>query len=178
VIRPKIISLHGPESTGKSTLAAALARRFGTIWVPEYGRTYCEEHGTDLVMADLIAIAEGHRATVRANLPFARNGLLFTDTDPLMTAVWADMMMEARDPWFNRPWEPADLYLIPGIDMPFVQDHVRIYGDQTERRRFYELSIAELDRRRVRWIGIDGPPATRFDKAIAALAAAGIVPSA
>ena len=74
--KPVVVALHGPESTGKSTLAAALARRFGTVWVPEYGRTYCEEHGTDLTMADMIAIAEGHRAVTRAMIPQARNGIM------------------------------------------------------------------------------------------------------
>ncbi len=176
--RPTLICLHGPESTGKSTLAAALARRFCTVWVPEYGRTYCEDHGTDLEMSDLIAIAEGHRATTRAMMPLARNGLFFTDTDPLMTAVWADMMLGRRDPWFDRPWEVADLYLVPGIDLPFVQDDLRLYGDDAERKYFYDLSIAELDRRGVRWMPIDGPPATRLDTAIAAIAASGLIAAA
>jgi NadR type nicotinamide-nucleotide adenylyltransferase len=171
------VSLHGPESTGKSTLAAALARRFGTVWVPEYGRTYCEEHGTDLVMADLIAIAEGHRAMMKAMMPQARNGVMFTDTDPLMTAVWADMMLGQRDPWFDRDWEVADLYLVPGIDLPFVQDELRIYGDEAQRQNFYDLCVAELDRREVRWMKVDGPPADRFDIALTAITAAGLIPA-
>lgn len=176
--RPVVVALHGPESTGKSTLAAALARRFGTVWVPEYGRTYCEEHGTDLTMADMIAIAEGHRAVTRAMIPQARNGVMFTDTDPLMTSVWCDMMLGQRDPWFDRDWELADLYLVPGIDLPFVQDEVRVYGADEERKRFYDLCCDELDRRGVRWMKVDGPPADRFDIALTALTAAGIMPTA
>ena len=38
----KRICLHGPESTGKSTLATRLAAHFGCEVVPEYGRAYCE----------------------------------------------------------------------------------------------------------------------------------------
>jgi nicotinamide riboside kinase len=32
----------GAESTGKTTLAQALAENLGTVWVPEYGRWYWE----------------------------------------------------------------------------------------------------------------------------------------
>ena len=32
------ICLHGPESTGKSTMAPELARHFGSACVVEYGR--------------------------------------------------------------------------------------------------------------------------------------------
>jgi NadR type nicotinamide-nucleotide adenylyltransferase len=38
VVRPhyaRTICLHGPESTGKSTLSAPLAAHFDTLWVPE-----------------------------------------------------------------------------------------------------------------------------------------------
>jgi len=38
---PRIVVL-GAESTGTTTLAKALAARYRTSWVPEYGREYCE----------------------------------------------------------------------------------------------------------------------------------------
>src|SRR2546430_2609055 len=34
------VSLLGAESPGKTTLAAALADAYGTVWVPEYGHLY------------------------------------------------------------------------------------------------------------------------------------------
>ncbi len=54
----RTICLHGPESVGKSVLAQALAEALGAQLVPEYGRDYCEEHGTDSSMDDLLAIAK------------------------------------------------------------------------------------------------------------------------
>ena len=97
------ICLHGPESTGKSTLIEQLAARFGTIFVPEYGRTFAETHGTDFSMADLVEIAQTHDAMTQAALATGADPL-FLDTDPLMTAVWADMLFGARDPWFDA-WQ-------------------------------------------------------------------------
>ena len=53
------ICLHGPESTGKSTVGPRLAKALGGQYLPEYGRDYAEAHGTDFTMADLLAIARG-----------------------------------------------------------------------------------------------------------------------
>ncbi|MEQ1547698.1 MAG: ATP-binding protein, partial [Chakrabartia sp.] len=82
----KTICLHGPESTGKSTMATLLSAHFNAEVVPEYGRAYCEEHGTDIDMHDLIVIAERSVAMTRAAMSRAK-GWLILDTDPVMTAV-------------------------------------------------------------------------------------------
>ena len=37
------IVLYGPESSGKTTLAKALAKQFQTTWVPEFARNYLQE---------------------------------------------------------------------------------------------------------------------------------------
>jgi nicotinamide riboside kinase len=39
------IAILGAESSGKSTLAAALASHFDTVWVPEYLREFVETLG-------------------------------------------------------------------------------------------------------------------------------------
>ena len=39
----KRISVVGAESTGTTTLARELGRHYQTVWVPEYGREYCEK---------------------------------------------------------------------------------------------------------------------------------------
>ena len=169
----KTICLHGPESTGKSTLAPLLARHFDTLFVPEYGRTYCEQHGLDLTMADLVAIGSTHTAMVRA----ARrqcNRRLILDTDALMTAAWADMLFGRRDPWFEDFTDTADLYLLLDIDLPWIDDGTRFFGGETERLRFFDLSRAELERRGLPYAVIGGPPEERFARALEAIARAGL----
>ena len=169
----RAICLHGPESTGKSWLAPRLAAHFGTVFVPEYGRTFCEEHGTDLSMADLVTIATTHDAMTQAALREV-NGILILDTDPLMTAVWADMLFGTRDPWFNAWQGTADLYLLLDIDLPWIDDGTRFFGTPELRQRFFDWSRAELERRGVPWVLVGGQGEARFANALAAIAAAGL----
>ena len=93
----RTICLHGAESTGKTVLAGRLAAHFGTELVPEYGRIWAETHGTDFSMADLVAIARTHDAMTRAALDRSTAPVIL-DTDPLMTAVWADMLSAGAIP--------------------------------------------------------------------------------
>ena len=161
----RTICLHGPESTGKSTLAPRLARHFGTNFVPEYGRTFCQQHGLDLTMTDLVEIGRTHAAITQAALHRCDRRLIL-DTDPLMTAVWADMLFGTRDPWFDRFEATADLYLLLDIDMPWVDDGTRYFGRALERQRFFDLSRAELDRRGLPYVVIGGTPEERFARAV------------
>lgn len=164
------ICLHGPESTGKSTLATRLAAHFGCEVVPEYGRAYCEGHGTDIGMSELVHIAETQDAMNRAAA--AREGqMVLFDTDPLITAVWAEMMFADRDAWFDRFTGFADLYLLLDIDLPFVDDGLRVYAAPQQRRHFFDLCKAELDNRGVRYALIRGEGDARFRAALEAIAA-------
>lgn len=165
------IVLHGPESTGKSTLAARLAAHFGTVWVPEYGRTYCETHGTDLTPDDLVAIMEGHIAQ-RAAMAHKAKDMLFQDTDPLMTAAWSMMLFGERNRTLDAFRDTGDLYLLMDVDLPWVGDEVRMFPDRADQIRFFDLCRAELERRGVRWVQIGGDGDQRFDAAIAAIAGA------
>lgn len=170
---PSII-LHGPESTGKSTLAARLAAHFGTVWVPEYGRTYCEEHGTDLVPDDLVRIMQGHLAAVRAAEDHAR-GFLIQDTDPLMTAAWSMMLFGHRIAALDAFADHGALYLLMDIDLPWVADPVRMFPDRQRQERFMALSRAELDRAAVPYRLIGGSHEQRFESALAAIRETGLV---
>lgn len=166
----RTICLHGPESVGKSVLATQLADALGGELVGEYGRDYCDTHGTDLAMADLLEIARVQTELVAAARARAARWVI-TDTDALMTAVWADMMLGARDPWFEAFDETADLYLLLDIDLPFVDDGLRLYGGAEERRRFFDLCRAELERRAVAWTLISGSGEARLENALAAIRA-------
>lgn len=167
----RTVCLHGPESTGKSTMAPRLARHFDSVCVAEFGRTYCETYGTDLTMSDLVVIAQAQDAKARTAIAGGAYPVIL-DTDPLMSAVWADMMFERRDPWFDHWNGYADLYLLFDIDLPWQEDGTRMFGTATARRRFFERSRDELVRRGVPWVLIDGQGSRRYLNALAAIHAA------
>lgn len=153
------ICFHGAESTGKSVLAAKLSAELGLPLVPEYGREYAETRGTDFTMADLLAIAEGHEARVRAVAESgAALGLL--DTDPLMTAAWAEMLF-GTVPEALLAYPKADLYLLFEPDVPWVEDGTRLFGTAAGRARFAAVAEAMLERAGVRFTRIGGTWAER-----------------
>ena len=51
------MALLGGESSGKTTLARALAAQLSTVWVPEYGRQRWEELRETLSANELLQVA-------------------------------------------------------------------------------------------------------------------------
>ena len=164
------ICFHGAESTGKSVLAASLAAELGCPLVGEYGRAYAETHGTSFTMADLLAIArEQERLTREAEAP--RQSLLLLDTDPLMTAAWAEMLFgEAPDELLA--YDKDELYLLFAPDVPWVADGTRFFGSAADRGRFAEIARAMLLRTGVPFETIGGDWAERERQARRAITAA------
>jgi nicotinamide riboside kinase len=146
------ISLTGPESTGKSTLAAQLAAHYGTVFVPEVARTYLEENGPQYTLADLEVIAHGQLDAEEAAATHA-NQLLFCDTDLLVIKIWAENA----------------LTLLLGIDLPWEADPLREHPEPAQRQHFYDLYRAELQARRWPFVEVSGSPVQRLAQACAAI---------
>jgi len=164
------VCLFGPESTGKTTLARELASQLQATFVPEYGRYYCETFGNDCDADDLRAIVAGHRLLVDAARRKARGALIILDTDEVMTAVWADVLLGARPHDLDCVQASADFYLLTDVDVPFQSDTIRYFPDQTTRARFFELCRSELEQRRLPYAVIGGKNhATRRAAALAAI---------
>ncbi len=174
VVKPyfvKRVCMFGPESTGKSTLATQLGEHFKTVVVPEYGRTYTEVFGPDVDARDLANIVNGHLASVAAAK--MRSGpIMIEDTDPVMTAVWSDMLIGKRDPWFADFTDYADLYLLCDVDIPWVNDGTRYFENDADRRRFFETCENELKARGVPYVVVSGDREQRLATAIEAIEAA------
>jgi NadR type nicotinamide-nucleotide adenylyltransferase len=153
------LCFHGAESTGKSVLAAKLARELGLPWVPEYGRGYAETKGTDFTMADLLAIARGQDAAMRAAAA-ANPALLLLDTDPLMTAAWAQMLL-GEVPAELLNYSKAEHYLLFEPDVPWQADGTRLFGTAATRARFAALAEEMLVRAQVPFTRIAGAWAER-----------------
>jgi NadR type nicotinamide-nucleotide adenylyltransferase len=139
------IVLLGGESSGKSTLAAALAAHYDTRWVHEYGRELWEQQNGVMSESDLIAIAHEQ---IRREEEASRvaNRYVFCDTSPLTTAGYGLWLFGRIDPQLlrlaGRSYAAA---ILCKPDFPFVQDGLRRDETfRTEQHAWYLEQIAKF----------------------------------
>lgn len=137
------VALVGGESSGKTTLAQALAEAFHTAWVPEYGRERWVERGGQLTLNDLLDIGRIQVEREEAALAQA-HALLFCDTTPLTTLGYAGWMFDARpEALMTLAQRRYDLIVLCEGDFAFVQDGTRQPpGFRTTQQAWYEQQLA------------------------------------
>lgn len=161
----KRVCVFGPESTGKSMLTKHLAEHFKTLYMPEYGRIFDEQYRPDnWTPQHFVDIAKTHEAIRRA-LMCKANRVLFEDTDAVLTTIWSDAFIGEVDPWFDRDFELADHYLLTDIDVPWVDDGLRLLGKDEERQAFFKKAKAALDERGATYTVLSGDWEAREKKA-------------
>lgn len=132
------IALIGPESTGKTTLAEALAQRFDTLWVPEYMRGYCQKLWDETRQVcryeDLLPIAEGQMQSENRLAQTAR-GFLFCDTCLWELAVYAYLYFDTCPPELERAALAShyDAVFLTATDVPWVADDLRDKPQEREK---------------------------------------------
>ena len=161
------LALLGGESSGKTTLARALAEALGTAWVPEYGRQRWEELRETLGVDELVAVARRQLAMEDAAGANAR-GWLVCDTTPLTTLQYClhdhgQAPVELSELARRR----YDLTVVCEPDFGFVQDGCR--RDDTFRAQQHAWTVQQLTAMDVPWLAVHGPVATRVTQVLQAL---------
>jgi HTH-type transcriptional regulator, transcriptional repressor of NAD biosynthesis genes len=163
------VCLVGGESSGKTTLTRALAASFETAHCDEYGREKWLERGGQLRYDDYLSIATTQVGLEEQAARAARD-VMFCDTSPLTTLFYCLDQFGRADPALTRLAERSyDLFLLCAPDLPFEQDGTR--RDPAFRARQHELYLAELERRRARWLLVEGSLESRIEQARAAVRA-------
>ena len=168
------VAVIGPESSGKSTLSAELAARFGTRFVPEASRAYYEAKGVVYEIGDILPIARAQKAA-EAEVARSARGLLFFDTDLLTITVWShvlygDCPSEAET---LASEQRVDLTLLLSPDLPWTFDPQRGPPDLAQREDFFDRLRAGLLRLGRRFTVISGDGPSRFAAALEAMASQG-----
>ena len=90
------IAITGPESTGKTTLAAILAEHFSGKMIPEFARQFLANKSS-YTLQDLHEIAVGQWTSEEKAIQEG-NELLICDSDPLVFGVWSLEKFNKLDP--------------------------------------------------------------------------------
>ena len=162
------VSLTGPESTGKTTLAVQLAAHYGTAFAPEFAREYLAETGPHYTAEDLEEIARGQLAAEAAAEAKARASgqrIVFFDSDLLVIKIWFDHSFGSCPEWIMQAIarQHYDLVLLMGVDLPWQPDPLREHPYL--RQQFYDLYQRELREHMSNFAEITGEYERRFAQA-------------
>jgi NadR type nicotinamide-nucleotide adenylyltransferase len=150
------IAVVGPESTGKSTIASALAKHYNTVWVPEYARYYCEGLTEPCTLQDELNMFYGQIALEKSMEVVATNNLLICDTTFLTVKIWSDYQLGETpkvvlDAIKNHPY---DFYILLKNDIPWQPDPLRDFENMGDY--FMDVWRKELNALSTNYIEIGG----------------------
>lgn len=165
---PKIVTIIGPECTGKTDLSTFLAAHFHTAWVPEYARAYLNKLNHPYEVTDLTKIAHGQVRLEEEWLADA-NRVLICDTNLLVIKIWSEAKFGTCDPEILRLHQSRryDLLLLTHVDVPWENDPQREHPEK--REHFMNIYRAEVQAAGVPVVEISGDRETRRAKAVAAI---------
>ncbi|HEY6136109.1 MAG TPA: AAA family ATPase [Rubrivivax sp.] len=170
-----VVAVLGAESTGKTTLAAALATRLAretglaVTWVPEWLRSWCDAAGRTPRADEQATIARTQHDHIVAAA--ASHEVVICDTTALMTAVYSQLLFHDRslDTLALSLHRRVDLSLLTALDLPWVADgHQR---DGAHVRTPVDTAVRELlIEHRLPWALVSGSGAQRIESALDAVA--------
>lgn len=177
----KKVVVLGPESTGKSTLCAQLAKHYNTLWCPEFAREYLQPKGGKYSYDDLLEVAKGQLALEKEYLDGVASRtstgdgprLLFVDTDMYVMKVWCEYVYGKCHTFIleKAAEQQADLYLLCNIDLPWTHDELREYPDVKARQELFAIYKDILINQSVPWTIISGDNEQRLQAALKAVEA-------
>lgn len=165
---PKIVTIVGPECTGKTDLSTFLAAHFKTVWVPEYARAYLNKLNHPYDVSDLTKIAHGQ---VRLEDEWMQdaNRVLVCDTNLLVIKIWSESKYGTCDPEILRLHQSRryDLMLLTSVDIPWENDPQREHPDK--RDHFMNIYREQAHASGIPVVEISGDRLARQTKAITAI---------
>ncbi len=172
---PLRIAIVGAESTGKTTLAAALAPRLSALtglratWVPELLREWCERFGRTPQVHEQAPLMRAQHERIEAAA--ATHGIVVCDTTALMTAVYSEIVFGDRSLHARAAALHARMAatLLTAGDIPWVADGLQRDGPQV-REPVDALLRGLLQDHRLPYERVGGQGDARLECAVDALA--------
>jgi NadR type nicotinamide-nucleotide adenylyltransferase len=149
----------GAMSTGKTTICEQLAKKYDTVWMPEYGREYWEKHHVNrrVTAEQMVEIGRGHIER-EDRLVNEANRYLFVDTNAITTYMFGmdyqGYVLPELEVMALKAQSRYDLYFLCCDDIPYDDTWDRS-GDQ-KRQVFQKQIIADLKERKLPYIELKG----------------------
>jgi nicotinamide riboside kinase len=168
-----VVAIVGAESTGKTTLAAALRAALATegrsvALVSEYLREFCDHHGRTPRIDEQTAIAA--EQTRRIDAARQDHDIVVADTTALMIAVYSNHVFGDTSlyPQGEQAHARCGLTLLTALDLPWHADGVQRDGPHV-RGPIDSLVRAALARAGVGYCVVAGTGPARLDAALASV---------
>ena len=133
------IAITGPESTGKTTLAKDLAKKFNAIWIPEFARGYLESKGGAYEFEDIEIIAREQEKTWQR---YNESELVFFDTEFTVLKIWSEIKFGKVAPYIIESLENQDFdhyFICDPNGVQWEEDPLREHPER--REEFFELYL-------------------------------------
>ena len=159
------IAITGPESSGKTTLCAALAEHYQVCYIPEYARTYLEQTQGQYQCSDLDIIAQGQLESL---LSF-KGQIAICDTDFSVLELWSKYKYNTVSDDIKElvAKDYFDLHVLCTPDMPWEPDPLR--ENPNSRAELFELYKTNLNKYNKNFIVVNGPHEKRLKKTTQAI---------
>ena len=165
------IVVSGSECTGKTVLTRALATNFGAPFSTESARDYVNELGRAVQFPDVEPIARRQIEIEDALLGDDSRMYIF-DTDLFSTLIYSRLYFGRCPSWIEPLCRArrADLYLLCGIDLPWVKDDFQRGQDTpTKRQHAHDLLANVLNENDCRISAVSGLNDNRLQCAVSGI---------
>ncbi len=149
----KRFAITGPESSGKTTLAIALAEQYAGIFMPEFARGYLEQKNGVYSREDLDRIAEKQLALWEE---VSAENLLFCDTEMLVLKIWSEFKYGRCSAFILEAFgnQQFEHYFLCRPDIEWEEDPLR--ENPENREELFERYLTELKKQGLPFTIVEG----------------------
>ncbi|MFT4525781.1 MAG: NadR type nicotinamide-nucleotide adenylyltransferase [Bacteroidia bacterium] len=161
----RIISIVGPESTGKSTLAKRLGEHFSAPIVPEFSRSFLQNRNGIYEESDLIEIAKGQLKLEQETLEQSPSHMI-CDTDLVVIKVWQEFKYGHSNAKLDEMVRKQKnrVHLLTYPDLEWVSDPLR--ENPNELLDIFNKYIDVLESIKANYFVVKGIEQERFQNAL------------
>jgi nicotinamide riboside kinase len=149
----KRFAVTGPESSGKTTLAIALAEKYAGTFIPEFARAYLQQKNGIYTREDLDIIAEKQMALWEE---VSTEKILFCDTEMLVLKIWSEFKYETCSTFILEAFrnQKFEHYFLCRPDIDWEEDPLR--ENPEEREELFERYLSELKKQQIPFTIVEG----------------------